>query len=124
MYGVVTLEDVTQSNDIYVELFQSTDERVHSLVDLSQVDKFPLNIPQIMKAMKVARDREPGWVLIVQKPNPVLQHIATMIAQIAIKQIRLRMMKDIPSAVQFLLEQDPSLDPAAFPSPTEQETIA
>lgn len=124
MYGVITLEEVTQSNNAYMELFQSCDERVHSLVDLSKIEKFPLNIPQIMKAMKIDHEREPGWVIIVQKPNPILGHIATMIAQIAIKQIRLRVMNDLQGAIQFLLEQDATLDPKAFSALTQQETIA
>ena len=124
MYGVVTLEDVTQSNQDYMELLHSTDERVHTFVDLTGIEKFPLNIPQIMKAMKVDRHREPGWMLIIQKPNPVLQYVATMIGQIAVKQIRFRIMKDVPSAVQFLLEQDPTLDASAFPLLTGQATTS
>lgn len=123
MYGVVTIEDITKSNDEYMKLLHSVEGRVHTLADLSDVEKFPLNIPQIMKAMKVESERETGWMLIVQKkPNPLLQYVAAMVGQISVKKIRFRILSDIPSAVQFLLQQDPTLDPSTFPTPTEQET--
>lgn len=123
MYGVVTIEDITKSNDEYMKLLHSVEGRVHTLADLSDVEKFPLNIPQIMKAMKVESERETGWMLIVQKkPNPLLQYVAAMVGQISVKKIRFRILSDIPSAVQFLLQQDPTLDPSTFPTPAEQET--
>jgi hypothetical protein len=123
MYGVVTIEDITKSNDEYMKLLHSVEGRVHTLADLSDVEKFPLNIPQIMKAMKVESERETGWMLIVQKkPNPLLQYVAAMVGQISVKKIRFRILSDIPSAVQFLLQQDPTLDPKTFPALTEQET--
>ncbi|HLU11988.1 MAG TPA: hypothetical protein VK003_20095 [Oceanobacillus sp.] len=123
MYGVVTIEDITKSNDEYMKLLHSVEGRVHTLADLSDVEKFPLNIPQIMKAMKVESERETGWMLIVQKkPNPLLQYVAAMVGQISVKKIRFRILSDIPSAVQFLLQQDPTLDPKTFPALTQQET--
>lgn len=114
MYGVITLDEITQSNEAYMELLKDGEGMVHTIADLSKIEKFPLNLPQIMKAMKIDRERETGWMVIIQKPNPVLQYIAAMMAQIAVKQIRFRTTTGIPSAIQFLLEQDQSLNPGAF----------
>jgi hypothetical protein len=49
-----------------------------------------------------------------------------MVGQIAVNHVRLRTMADIPSAIQFLLERDATLDANAFNAShtTEQEATS
>jgi hypothetical protein len=121
LYGVLTLDDVSRSSLDYLEMLDSSDAEVHTLADLTQLERFPPNLAEIGRTLQQKLAEIRGWVLVVQKANPMLQYAIAMGAQMMLKNARLRIEHELRPAIQFLLEQDSTLDANAFNSALNAE---
>jgi hypothetical protein len=109
-YGHVTLDDV---HDLSAESrrYQNAGiPLIHSLVDLSSVEKYPTSLVAIRSAMTRQHDPDRiGWILLVGATNPILRFFASVITQVAGDKIRFRLMDTREQALAFLREHDSTL---------------
>lgn len=126
LYGVLTLDEITQSALDYLEMLKCGKAEVYTLLDLTQLDRFPANLAELARTLQHRFGEIQGWVVVVQKANPMLQYSVAMAAQMVLKNAHLRIESDIPTAVEFLLKQNATQDANAFHSQSliEQGTTA
>lgn len=120
-YGNLTVDEIIESAHEYLEMLKCG-TRVDTLVDLTELNRFPNNLSDAAKVLQHRFDEIRGWVLVVQKANPMLQYMVAMGAQMMLKRARLRIESDVPSAIRFLTEQNVKFDAAVltFPQPVEE----
>lgn len=110
LYGHVTLEDVRDINAESIDISRNGIPLVHSVIDITGVQKFPTNLAAIREIMSIQTDGDAvGWVLIVGADNPVIRFIASVITQLVMEKIHFRLMDSMDAALEFLQEHDATL---------------
>ena len=116
LHGVVTLEDVKDSNVQLKALLASGVAPTHVIVDLSGVERFPTSLSTIKEFVKPVPNQEIlGWVLIFGAQNSLLRFLASMVTQFTGDNVRMRMFDDLTETLDFIRKQDETL--ADIPMP-------
>jgi len=106
--GDITLDEVKAMNDTIVQQYlpQGT-PLVHSIVDVTRVGKYPMNVGQLSQAVKFDNSTS-GWLVVVSKANPIIRFFASVITQVS--DTRFRMYSTVDEAVTFLAGVDTTLE--------------
>ena len=107
--GVVTLEDAEASRNGYLRFLEEGEPLVHLLVDVASIEKFPTNLVALKHLAPNVDNPNLGWLLICGAGNPLLRFVASTIAQVALRGLRLRMFNTTEEALTFLQGQDSTL---------------
>ncbi len=110
VWGAVTIDDVSGTSDaLRVLLDEATggEQRCHVIVDITRLSRLPLTLGQTNKAISHFKHPNLGWSLLVNR-NKFALFLASVIAQMF--RARFRAFATIEEALQFLIEQDASLE--------------
>ena len=106
--GFIQVEDIRGQIDETRRLIDQGTPLVHSIIDLSQIDKWPpLNVVNEFRSMDIESVRERmGWSIIVAN-NMVLKFGSSLFAPIF--NLRQRIFSTVDEALTFLHENDSTL---------------
>ena len=106
--GIIVAEDIHGQIKETRALIEQGTPLIHSIIDLSQIDKWPpLNTVNEFRAMEIDDVREHmGWSIIVAN-NVVLKFGSALFAPIF--KLRQRIFSTLDEALDFLQENDPTL---------------
>jgi hypothetical protein len=107
--GIVTLEEIIESDQEGREVFKQGKTPIHIIVEHHNVEKLPTNIRHMRQAMSNLNAPEIGWVILVSDRRSLWSYVGQVVAQMAM--IRWRQMETRDEALHFLRQQDPSLPP-------------
>jgi hypothetical protein len=113
-YGQVTLEEIREITNRYMTLIVDGVMPVHTLVDVSSVTRYPSNLNNLRELFDPDNDPGVGWILICGANNPLLRFLSSILTQILLRKLRMRLFYSIQEALEFLCEQDPTLIPATI----------
>jgi hypothetical protein len=109
--GDVTFEDMVEGNDAGVTMIKHCPEGIlfHTIIDSSEVQRFPIDLRMVTSDAAGSFRKEPnlGWTLLVTK-NRIIIYLASFAASIV--QNRFRTFNTLEEALEFLKEQDLTLD--------------
>lgn len=109
LYGVVTLEDLSQWTPEIQRYIQEGEAPVHLLADVSEIQKFPMNISALKGVLYREIEPKTGWVVTAGGPS-VLMTFCYILARLF--GVNLRVADTLDEAINVLGELDPSLKPA------------
>ena len=106
--GIIRVEDIRGQIDETRTLIEEGIPLVHSIIDLSQIEKWPpLNVVNEFRSMDIESVRERmGWSIIVAN-NMVLKFGSSLFAPIF--NLRQRIFSTVDEALTFLYENDSTL---------------
>ena len=106
--GFIQVEDIRGQIDETRRLIDQGTPLIHSIIDLSQIDKWPpLNVVNEFRSMDIESVRERmGWSIIVAN-NMVLKFGSSLFAPIF--NLRQRIFSTVDEAITFLHENDSTL---------------
>ncbi len=106
--GIIRVEDIRGQIDETHTLIEQGIPLVHSIIDLSQIEKWPpLNVVNEFRSMDIESVREQlGWSIIVAN-NMVLKFGSSLFAPIF--NLRQRIFSTLDEALIFLHENDTTL---------------
>lgn len=109
-FGVLTLDEMRENNEITMQYINSGTPLVHNIVDMREVESFPMNLKQMGDVFK--RDQETlirlGWTVVIGL-TPIMRFFATVLIQIW--GARYRFVTTLEEAEDFLLDRDVTLRP-------------
>ncbi len=111
IFGQLSLDEF---RDVATKLDEMVDEGtplVHVISDLVEIEKFPTNLNAIRKQLPEMGNDKIGWVLLVTR-HQVINHIAYVICQIVIRNVRFRVFDTVDAAFAFLLDIDATIQAA------------
>lgn len=119
-YGQVTLDEIREVIARYMILVLEGDAPVHTLVDVSSVTRYPGNLNNLREMFDPDNDPGVGWILICGANNPLLRFLSSILTQVLLRKLRIRLFYSTEEAIGFLAEQDPTLVPVmAQPGPQQ-----
>lgn len=125
-HGILTTEDITQMVDSSEKMVDQGTAPVHTLVDSMYLVKYPTNLATMRRAISTTPNTKLGWVILVQQNNPLLKFLGSMLAQLAVKNVRLRIFDNHVQALEFLVSMDSTLTDEvrhlALPVPPKEHT--
>jgi hypothetical protein len=109
-YGELTIEELKANNDEFVACLMQGTPLVHTIVDLTEVTKFPLKLNDMAQAFKRSDEAVArlGFTLVVGA-NPMFNFFGRVLTQLWNK-ARFRMCTTTQEAVEMLGQVDPGLD--------------
>lgn len=108
-YGQVTLEEIREVIGRYMVLVLEGDAPVHTLVDVSMVTRYPGNLNNLRELFDPDNDPGVGWIMICGANNPLLRFLSSILKQVLLRKLKLRLFYSTEEALEFLAEQDPTL---------------
>jgi hypothetical protein len=112
-WGDVTLTDLADAIDATIDAkseMASNQMFFHTITNLQDVHKIPLNIKQIMDATKDLKGNSVnGWAIVVGNMNPLVQFVLSTMGQMF--KFRIRLFPTLEEGLAFLNEVDPFLPP-------------
>ncbi len=109
LYGVVTLDDLSQWTPEILRYVQMGDAPVHLLADLHDIEKFPMSISALKSVLQREVDPKMGWVVTLGGPS-ALMTFSYVLARLF--KVNLRVADTMSEAVSALQSVDPTLNPA------------
>lgn len=80
---------------------------IHVIFDVTQVDKYPVNIAQLNDAAQARHESNVGWYIVIND-NQFIKFIGNMITQIT--QTRFRNFESVEAGIEFLKTQDSRIE--------------
>lgn len=105
-WGNVTLDDFGKYNDEMTQILDAATSRIHVIVDAVQVTNVNVNPRDIVQNLPHLTHPQIGWGVVVQTSRFV-RFLASVVMQM--KQVKVRYVGDIPSAVAFLEQIDDAI---------------
>lgn len=107
-YGVITLEDLRQGNARWTEILDNADaELIHSLVEMTDVEKYPTSVFQMGDTQSYLKHPKLGWVVAYGLKGTVVNFIISVLTQVSRAQIRVLESHD--DAIAYLRKVDKTL---------------
>lgn len=107
-YGDVSIQDIIDAGQASADLIATSDTpMLHNLVDLSEMDDFPKNLPVLSKALgEVSIDPDilerVGWMVIAPVTNPLISFLVSSLIQMT--NGRFRIFDNLDDARAFAYE--------------------
>lgn len=106
MYGEITLEELRGFNVESLQYVEQGQAPVHTLVDMREVTKYPMNLREISSQLLNDPGPKLGWVMVITN-NPVLRFLASVVVQVA--KVRTGVFPSIDEALAFVAKRDETL---------------
>lgn len=107
--GIITLEEIKESDADGDRLLAEGDAPIHTIVEHVDVVKVPASIQSIRQAMSHLGHPDMGWIILVSPNRSIWSYVGQIVAQMAM--IPFRRFDTMGEALAFLNEADPSLLP-------------
>jgi hypothetical protein len=120
LVGSISLNDVEQIQHMFSTYLDMGEPQVHALMDLTQLEDYPKNIPQLKTALTMIDNPSLGWIIIINH-DPVLKFLASVLVQMSVRDVRLRMFDTLEDGLTFLQERDTTLQLQAKQNPVISE---
>lgn len=107
--GIIEIDDLKQlTNDMVSMIDQSDSHLVHSLIDVRQIERYPMNVVQIISSTrKLLTHPRYGWMIVFGNPDSAMGFILHTIA--GAMRLRMRMFTTLVEAKDFLQSVDSSI---------------
>ena len=105
-YGNITLDDLKAATKAFADYVEKGTPPVHSLADVREVNKYPVNLHQIAAAINRGDPNRVGWTVIVTSSTPI-RFISTAIGNLI--RSKVRAFATLEAALDYLREVDPTL---------------
>jgi hypothetical protein len=112
--GEVTVQDIRQNSELVAPLMAEGIPLIHTIIDVSDITAHP-GINDIRNSTSMEIYEGEGWRILVGA-NAVARFVGSIILQIM--QRRFRAFSTMDEALQFLDDQDDSLDLSEYLTPT------
>ncbi|MCL4247454.1 MAG: STAS/SEC14 domain-containing protein [Anaerolineae bacterium] len=106
--GMVTVEDIKQASETVTAMAPAESTRVHLIVDLRDLQKFPTQLKELASVIPNIPRRGNGWLLFVSQ-NAFVRFLSSTLAQMASR--RMKVFDDPQAALDFLQLMDADLPP-------------
>lgn len=108
-YGTTTVDEATATYRFTQSLFDAGQPPIHNIVVIERSAATPNSLVQLSKSTPRVTHPHAGWVILVNKGNPLISFfITTLIQFVGVK--KFEVFGDIKQAVEFLNQADPSLN--------------
>jgi len=104
---VVTLDEVRDVNQRFIALLEASETGIYAVIDLHHVRKFPTSLAQLRDSLVFSSNPKLLWVILIVGQNQIVKAFATVITQVKIKNVRLRVYDDIYKAASAIQELQP-----------------
>jgi hypothetical protein len=109
LYGVLTIEELHALSKEALQYFETGTERVHVLLDISHLEKYPTNLSQLRSVMVEDKHPRLGWWVLIAT-NTFIRFIVSALSQV--RSIHFRAVSSLDDAIKTLGEIDDSLKEA------------
>ncbi|NDJ62856.1 MAG: STAS/SEC14 domain-containing protein [Chloroflexi bacterium] len=108
--GTLAPDEITELGQLAAHYIGAGTAPVHILIDITDLERYPTNIKQIVNAVRHDSDTEKiGWVIYINSPNAVVKFMASVATQVLFQNVRLRLFETLDEALAFLLDRDVTL---------------
>lgn len=112
----IAIDDLVEASYNGHAMSMLGDPPVHILVDGRKAKTFPMNAKQMSERLpEHPAPERVGWVLVVTPDNVLMRIITALFTHFEIMRGKFRLFTDMPSALEFLREQDSRLNQPPIP---------
>jgi hypothetical protein len=105
---ILTMDDLQAANVIIKAHLDAAQNPIHTIVDASQVEKYPLDIRSIVASMPNIKHTNAGIFIVVGGGENSLRFVASLVSQLI--GIKMHTCKTQAEAMAILVKADPSLN--------------
>src|SRR5690606_3910863 len=104
----IKVEDLQRANDHWTEMLNESEVGpVHSLIEMTEVEKYPTSVFQMGNSQTYLKHPKLGWVIGYGIKSSVANFIITTLTQVL--QARIRVLESRVEAITYLRKVDPTL---------------
>jgi len=108
-FGNVTLDDAHDGQECLIAKLAEVDSYVHTLMDLRYMQEFPTSIKLLKNVMRPIQSENLHWMILVTNNNRLVKYLGSILMQVLIRGVRLRLLDTMEEALEFLVQQDAAI---------------
>ncbi|MFW5691318.1 MAG: hypothetical protein ACOCXZ_02345 [Chloroflexota bacterium] len=110
LYGETTLPEMETLGREFRRMMESGISPVHTVVDISGVERYPRDMRQLQTLLQTARHGSAGMLLVAGANSPMMRTVTTIISQLVFQRGRFRMVESLDEALSLLMAHEPGLE--------------